>query len=326
MNHYLDDLAALRDSTARNKYPDRRTWIADDYAERVGIVIPDPRRLAPALAAFSGDAAQLVAELAGLERALPWSPLGRLRRLASRDPAQCEALIAEALRIERTPPKTRPSRETAPRKTPKTSAERKAAHNGRRKLAEEQSVAAVLAAFDFGDVGSRIGASDLYDFASELLGNARDDRADAIDAARYFREDLANYRAQMQRWRAKDIADQPRKPEPPESWPGIAEAEGYPPDPRLPSRERFHKLAETQLGPRRRSNGFTFYTVPAPQPTPKEAPHMDPMTEAVIERAATIVADRAEERYIALFRSGDIIGALQLQRDELADRRARRAS
>jgi hypothetical protein len=81
----------------------------------------------------------------------------------------------------------------------------------------------------------------------------------------------------------------------------------------VPGPRDFYAAADKILGPRHRSHGARFYLIPQPT-TAQEAIVNHSAYDAVLERAAEILADRTET-YQAQFRSGDTVGALSAQRE-----------
>lgn len=372
--HVAAALATLRDSDARTSRADRdrAVYVADTYADRARLVIPGGARLARALVlpylrdsldlsavdgalyarrrdrpaepkpiSLDAVAETLVRDLAALPQ--HGAPTGtayrRLQRFATLDPAQCKAVMLDALGAAlRLVPADRPTSAPADRPAPLTPAARKAAQRARDHAADLASITAAVSRFAVGAPGDRIPITDIYDAAIDWLSDAREEFEDTTDNARDYAEALADYRGRIRARRSDERSaegDAPEAPVEPEAWPSIAARHGYPLDPRLPTRQQFYKVADSILGPRGRTESTRFYTIPSP---PQEAPQMNLdriREETAAYRDAANEAERLIRRREQLA-SGDYLGALTEQREtaatgtdgpiDLGAHRARKAS
>lgn len=356
---YVETLAALRDSDARTPPADRdRAVYAPESYGPARLVIPAPRRLARALvlpflehgeffnldgvlaARRHGDTAEprpvrhdAAADL--IVTALAYLPdLGgsagalyrSMARLARLDPAQCRAVVLDALAVaHRTVKKyKRPSKPTQ-RPAPLTPAQRKAAQRERDRAAEQAAVSAFLTHY-LADgrraPGEHVKAADLYDSALNWLDEARELYDEARDAVRYYLEDRADYRAKMQVRRTVEgrggvpAGPEPTPPERPTPWADIAVEACYPAQPPREgqlTRQRFYSIADGILGARKRNSTATYYLIP--EPTPEEAP----MTLDQLREEAALYKSIADEGERALrireqLRAGEYAAALTEQR------------
>ena len=306
-----DALAALRDSDSRTPRADRdRTvLVIDSYADRTRLVIPGAARLARSLVlpflrdsldlstvdgvlharrqdrpanpkpiALGPVAVVLVRDLAALPQigARAGTAYRSLQRLATLDPAQCKAVMLAALGAAlRLIPAHKPTRAPANRPAPLTPAARKAAQRARDQADALVSITAAVLRFALGIPGDRLPAAELYDAAIDWLGDAVEEFEDTNDDARDYAERLADYRGRIRARRSDERSAEgaaPEVPVKPEEWQTIAARNGYPPAPRLPTRQQFYKVADSILGPRGRTESTRFYTIPSP---PQDAPQLD---------------------------------------------------
>lgn len=247
-----------------------------------------------------------------------------LRRLAELDPTRCREVVLDAIQVgaPRVVRLYKPPTPQSDRPAALTPAERKRAERLRTADAEATSVAAFVAFYLSADgapaPGERLAAPALYDAAFDWIADASMDRDDARDAARAYVEDLADYRARIRvrkdtERRGGTLGRAPEPPEAPDkTWDEIATAKGYPPRPALPSRQRFFKLADDVLGPRRRTHGATYYTAPEAS-----------VNLSNLNAEATAYREAAEEgerllRVRGLLAAGQPAAALTLQREALA--------
>jgi hypothetical protein len=246
--------------------------------------------------------ATLVAELRAALEALPdradaGRPYADVRRLLAAGSApKVDAYLADTVRAlcrRDVLPDWTPPREAKPAGPPRTSAQVRADHRARVAADEEASVRWWLAneegeGFD-AEPGDRVSAADLYETAVHALG-ALEAEGELVDP---------------------DDADSPRL--------------------RAPRRRVLLAVAAEVFGlPRRDRHGARYFTLPEPLTEPaQEATEMpsspdyiDVFTERVVERVARDLTAEVRSR----LEVGDRLGALTLQRDDLAERRTRRAS
>lgn len=201
--------------------------------------------------------ARLVEDLAAAIRALPDQPgAGRqyrdLRTFATEAaPSTLRDYLADVvLATRRRAPRWRAPAPTIARTSPAKSGRERVAEHRRRAADQEMSTARwwienYLAGWDTPDEaptpGERVRSTDLYALA--IAG-------------------IEGHLAEVEDY----LADG-------EEWEEIAAAEGYPASPlRLPGRTRFYAVADALLGPRRRSHGVTYYTIPADRHEATTAP------------------------------------------------------
>jgi hypothetical protein len=246
--------------------------------------------------------ASLVGELRGALEALPdradaGRPYDDLRKLlAVGSAAKVDAYLLDTVRAlcrRDVLPEWKPPREVKPAAPPRTSAQVRADHRARVHADEEASVRWWLANPD-GDgydaePGERVMAVDLHETALRELG-ALEAEGELVDP---------------------DDADSPRL--------------------RAPRRRVLLAVAAEVFGlPLRDRHGARYFVIPEPliEPAqeatamPSSPDYLDVLTDRVVDRIASDLSAEVRTRLA----SGDRLGALTLQRDDLADRRALRAS